>query len=63
MQRKAELYKTAQATIACALFGAGAFVTVAHYGQINGIDWYMCRPAGSTTGAVYPAHHLARFTL
>jgi hypothetical protein len=63
---KQELYKTAKATIGCALFPADTFVSVKFSHTANGVDWYEIRrtESGPLNGFVmYPAHHLTNFVL
>jgi hypothetical protein len=63
---KQALYKTAQATIACAKFPAGAYVAVKFSHTANGVDWYEINRtcAGPLDGPVmYPERHLTSFTL
>jgi hypothetical protein len=58
-QMKQKLYKTAKATISCAKFNAGEFVSVSYYWtDENGIDWYICNES-----AVYPETQLKEFCL
>ena len=64
---KQTLFKTAKATIGCAKFSAGTFVSVkySHTGE-NGTDWYEINRSqhGDIDPPVsYPAHHLEGFTL
>lgn len=61
---KAKLYKTAQATISCALFREGDFVSVKFLfiGALDGIAWFEVSKDGKTS-TVYPEFHLTRFCL
>lgn len=64
---KPKRYKTAKATISCAMFKAGQYVSVefSHWGD-HGRAWYLIRK--SETGPLaqvvaYPANHLTDFCL
>jgi len=62
---KRQLFKTAQATISCARFNAGDFVSVLYFGQgTNGTHWFLASKSGKANEAVaYPEHHLRDFVL
>lgn len=61
---KAKLYRTARATIACALFGADDVVSVKfHRRDDKGILWFRVAADLDGPGTYYPAHHLADFVL
>ena len=64
---KRSLYKTAIATIGCALFPAGEIVSVEWKGpNDNGTHWYLIAAAGSGPlpyPVLYPEHHLTSFVL
>lgn len=60
---KRMFYRTARATIACALFKAGDYVSVEyHRTGADGVDWYKVTSiSGESTW--YPQHHLSEFVL
>ena len=55
---KYSLYKTAKATIACALFDAGDYVHV----RYSGNNWFDVSK-DRINWTVYPHHHLSDFVL
>lgn len=62
---KAPYYRTARATIGCAEFPAGAFVSV-EYSHSNTSHWFIIRrhEKGECQNVVaYPHHHLNSFCL
>lgn len=59
---KRTLYRTARATVACAIFKVGDYLTVEYHRSENGTDWYKVTSiTGESTW--YPGHHLAEFVL
>lgn len=63
---KEKLYRTAQATIPCAHFKAGEFVSVKFDGRHGGQNWYLINRTqnGPLEHLVaYPEHHLTAFCL
>ena len=63
---KEQLLKTAKATVSCAEFKAGDYVTVEYYATVNGTVWYLIKATenGPTDCVVaYPLHQLADFSL
>lgn len=65
-QTKAQMFKTATATVGCAYFKAGDFVAVSHYANNNGKDYFLCeneRTRKAGVRVVYPSHHLTNFVI
>lgn len=69
---KATLYKTARATISCALFKAGDIVAVHYFNRdVNGNNWFEVSaekfpasvPPLYFKSTFYPEHHLTEFCL
>jgi hypothetical protein len=63
---KQHLYKTARATVSCAEFKAGDYVTVEYMDTVNGTEWYLIKATehGPTSCVVaYAKHQLANFSL
>ena len=59
---RAQLYNTAVAKIACALFEAGRYVAVRFSHTDNGVIWFRVS-ANNEEWAIYPEHHLCSFCL
>lgn len=65
--RKETMFVTAKATVSCAQFKAGEFVSVKffHFGD-NGEAWYLINRSQNgplSNEVAYPARHLAEFCL
>ncbi len=64
---KQSLYKTAQATIGCAKFPAGVFVSVKYsHSTDNGTAWFEIHSTQDgilDSPVIYPEHHLTSFCL
>ena len=66
MNDKRTLYRTARATIGCAKFGAGEFVSVQFSHDADMVSWYLV--TGTESGPLadpvaYPAQHLSNLCL
>jgi hypothetical protein len=71
-EAKARLYKTARATISCALFKAGQIVAVRFFNHdVNGKAWFEVSPEKFPAtvpplyfkSTFYPENHLSEFVL
>lgn len=63
---RAQLYKTAKATVSCAEFKAGDIVSIEYDFVAKGVIWYLIKATehGPTSCVVaYPEHHLTEFCL
>lgn len=65
--KKQALYKTAKASISCAAFQAGEYVSVKFdRTDEKGTDWYLIESSQNgklASPVAYPAHHLESFCL